>query len=119
MTADPDLSAAVADIEEFSSGGFVWKRDDIEECLWCGKPAESIATILNAVASGALVPVETVQGLVDALAAIAGLGTKSGHAFARLYPDLNKKLDDAIHEHWAAILSEHADAALTAWENRK
>jgi hypothetical protein len=112
-----NLRAAVATIKRITPEGVVWGKDDLH--AYIGYFSGQATTILNAVASGDLVLKADVQGLVEALTAIAGLGSKSGHEFARLYPDLNKKLDDVIHEHWAAVLSEHADEALTAWENRK
>ena len=51
---------------------------------------------------------------LEALRAIADLTAISGGEFKARHPELNAKLDKAGIENWATVLSEHADAALSA-----
>ena len=99
-----DLTEAMAHIKVQTPDGEPWIADEVMHGGFTEALCASVATILNAIASGALVPVETVEPLVDAAKWVRGAAQEGFRT--------------ADFHRGECSCPRCAEDALTAWENR-
>ena len=138
-----DLKQAVAEIKRITPPNEPWKADDLDSANHDFEADPHIATILNAVASGALVPVETIKrptfpilgskGAVVDLQLVADhgrqaytnhgqtvtrLAERGGLSWSELHAVLHNRRWQKMDETEAVITCRGIEARyLTAWEN--